>query len=156
MEWRFALPGSATASCRLEKSFWLGRVRLWFQGREVSRSKEKGKPFLISGPTGTQTRVHVKGNGLDYLPRVEVDGLPLLLGRPLSTLEYALGGIPFLLMFVGGAIGGASGAAGAMYNYRLLRANTSLPMKVLGIAAVTALSFLAYLVLAALFHVLIA
>ncbi len=154
MEWHFALPGSPSASCRLEKSFWLGRLRLWCQGREMSRSKEKGKPFLIPGPNGIRVRLQVKGSPWDYLPRIEVDGRPLLLGRPLSNLEYVLGGIPLLLMFVGGAIGGASGAIGAMYNYRLLRANMSITMKILAIAGVTILSLLTYLILAALLHIM--
>lgn len=155
MEWHFALPGSSTASCRLEKSFWLGQLRLWCLGREVPRSKEKGKPFLIRGPDGTQARVHVKGGGLDYLPRIEVDGHQIPLGRPLSALEYGLGGIPLLLMFLGGAIGGMSGAIGATCNYRVLRTNAAVPMKVLGIVGVSGLSFLMYLVLAALFQLMI-
>lgn len=154
MEWHFALPGSSTASCRLEKSFWLGQLRLWCQGREVPRSKEKGKPFLIAGPDGTGVRVHVKGNGWDYLPRIEVDGCQIPLGRPLSTLEYVLGGIPLVLIFLGGAIGGATGAVGTMYNYRVLREASSAPMKVFGILAITGLSLLTYLVLAAAFQVL--
>lgn len=154
MEWRFALPDGSKASCRLEKSFWLGRLRLWCQGREVPRSTEKGKPFLIPVPNGQPVRVHVKGNGMDYLPRIEVDGREVSLGRPLSTLEYALGGIPLVLIFLGGAIGGASGAVGTMYNYRLLRATTSLPMKVLGVTGVTLLSVLVYLVVAGLVQTL--
>jgi hypothetical protein len=155
MQWHFALPGSSTPSCRLEKSFWLGQLKLWCQGREVPRSKEKGKPFLIRGSDGSQARVHVKGNGWDYVPRLEVDGLRVLLDRPLSTLEYVVGGIPLLLMFLGGAIGGATGAIGTVYNYRVLRATASIPMKALGLVGVTGLSFLTYLVVAALFQVLI-
>jgi hypothetical protein len=155
MQWHFALPGSSAPSCRLEKTFWLGQLRLWCQGREVPRSKEKGKPFLIRGSDGSQTRVHVKGNGWDYVPRLDVDGLRVLLDRPLSTLEYVVGGIPLLLMFLGGAIGGATGAIGAVYNYRVLRATASTPMKVLGLVGVTGLSFLTYLVVAALFQLLI-
>ena len=155
MEWRFALPGSPATSCRLEKSFWLGQIRLWCQGREIPRSKEKGRPFMISTPTGGQSRIHVKGGGLDYLPRVEVDGHQVPLGRPLSTLEYLLGGLPLVLMFLGGAIGGASGAVGAMYNYRVLRADTSITMKALGVAGVSVLSFLTYLVLAGLVQLML-
>jgi hypothetical protein len=153
MEWHFALPGSPARSCRLEKSFWLGSLRLWHQGREVPRSKEKGKPFLVPRPDGTQARVQIK-SGFDYLPKIEVDGQALSVGRPLTTLEYVLGGLPMVLMFVGGAIGGASGAVGTMFNYRILRATTSVPMKVLGVAAVTGLTFLTYLVLAVVVHVL--
>jgi hypothetical protein len=43
---------------------------------------------------------------------------------------------------------------GTMYNYRLLRATTSLPMKVLGVAGVTLLSLLAYVIIAALVQAL--
>jgi hypothetical protein len=74
MEWHFALPDGSKASCRLEKSFWLGRLRLWCQGREVPRSTEKGKPFLIPVSSGTPVRVHIKANGMDYLPASKSTG----------------------------------------------------------------------------------
>jgi hypothetical protein len=155
MEWRFALPGSTTASCRLEKSMWLGQLRLWYQGREIPRSKEQGKPFLIPGAaSGKPVRVQVKGGGLD-LPSIDVDGVQVLLGRPLTTIEYVIGGIPLVLVFLGGAIGGASGAVGAMLNYRVMREATSVSSKVLGVITVSGLSFLAYLVLASIFHSLV-
>ena len=152
MEWRFALPGSTTAACRLEKSMWLGQLRLWHQGREIPRSKEQGKPFLIpNAATGKPVRVLIKGGGLD-LPSIDVDGVQVLLGRQLSTIEYVIGGIPMLLMFIGGAIGGASGAVGAMLNYRILREATSPSAKVLGVITVSGLSFLTYLALATMFR----
>jgi hypothetical protein len=155
MEWQFALPGSSTASCRLEKSLWLGQLRLWYQGREIPRSKEKGKPFWIPGSAnGKPVRVQVKGGGFD-LPSIDVDGVKVMLGRSLSTLEYAIGGIPLVLVFVGGAIGGASGAVGAMFNYRVLREAKSLSTKVLGVLGISGLSFLAYLVLAAIAQTLL-
>jgi hypothetical protein len=153
MEWRFALPGSTTASCRLERSFWLAQLRLWYQGREIPRSKEKGKPFFIPAD-GKQMRVHITGGGLD-LPKIEVDGVKVLLGRPLSTVEYAIGGIPLVLLFVGGAIGGATGAVGAMFNYRVLREATSTLKKVLGVLAISGLSVLTYLVLASIAQTLL-
>jgi hypothetical protein len=154
MEWRFALPGSATASCRLEKSMWLGQLRLWHQGREIPRSKEQGKPFLIpNAATGKPVRIQVKGGGLD-VPSIDVDGVQVLLGRPLSTIEYVIGGIPLVLVFLGGAIGGASGAVGTMLNYRVLREATSTSSKVIGVAVVSGLSFLAYVALATMVHTL--
>jgi hypothetical protein len=155
MEWRFALPGSTTAACRLEKSMWLGQLRLWHQGKEIARSNEQGKPFLIpNAATGKPVRVQVKGGGLD-VPSIDVDGVQVLLGRPLSTLEYVVGGIPLVLVFLGGAIGGASGAVGAMFNYRVLREAKSTSTKVLGVLGVSALSFLTYVVLASIAQTLL-
>lgn len=155
MEWQFALPGTPAVSCRLEKSFWLGRIRLHCNGQEVSRSTEKGKPFLVRRSDNTVARVLVKGNGFDYLPKVEVDGKAIALGRPLSGVEYVIGGLPLVLIVTGGALGGASGAVGTMYNYRVLRSSASMPAKVAGLVGVTAGSFLVYVVLVALFHSLI-
>jgi hypothetical protein len=97
----------------------------------------------------------VKGNGFDYLPKVEVDGKAIALGRPLSNVEYVIGGLPLVLIVTGGALGGASGAVGMMYNYRVLRSSASMPAKVAGLLGVTAGSFLVYVVLAVLLHALI-
>lgn len=154
MEWHFALPGSPGTTCRLEKTFWLGRLYLFQRGRPVARSKEPGKPFLVLLPDGRSARVVVKGNGFDYLPKLEVDGHPVLLGRPLSRLEYALGGLPLVLMLVGGALGGLAGGLGALCNYRLLRTEQAQTVKVLGVVGVTAASALMYVGLAGLAHVI--
>jgi hypothetical protein len=154
MEWRFALPGSTTNSCRLERSFWRAQVRLWYQGQEIPRSKEKGRPFLIPSPNGKPVRVQITGGGLD-LPKIDVDGTPVLLGRPLTVLEYAIGGVPLVLVFVGGAIGGVSGGVAAMFNYRVLRTATSTSTKVLGVLGISGLSFLAYVVIASVARTLL-
>jgi hypothetical protein len=108
MEWHFAIPGGAGNSCRLEKSFWLGRVKLHYRGRAVTRSKEAGKPFLM----------------------------------------------PLLLMFVGGALGGLAGGAGAVFNYRLLRTDADTAVKTAGIFGITLASAVVYLVLAVFAHAL--
>jgi len=155
MEWHFALPGSPGSTCRLQKTFWLGRLHVFYRGRPVARSKERGKPFLVPLPDGRTARVVAKGNGLDYLPKLEVDGHPVLLGRPLSSLEYALGGLPLVLMFVGGALGGLAGGLGALCNYRLLRTERAQTVKVLGVIGVTAASAFTYVVLAGLAHVIL-
>ena len=155
MEWTFALPRDATTVCRLEKSFWLGRLRLGVRGQDAPRSHDKGKPFLVRTSDGAAAKVYVSSNGWDYLPRVKVDEERVVLGKPLSGLEYAFGGLPFVLIGLGGALGGLSGAAGAMVNYRVLRANQPLPLKAACVLAVTGLTFAAYLVLAVLLRALI-
>jgi hypothetical protein len=153
MEWHFAMPGTAVGNtCRLEKSFWLGRTRLFYRGREVARSTEKGKPFLVQLPEGGVARVAVRLNGLDYLPKVEIDGRPLELDRPLSTLEYVLGGLPLILVFAGGAIGGFAGAVGTVFNYRLMRTDADLAVKSAGVVGITLASLMAYLVLVVMFR----
>lgn len=155
MHWHFALPGTPTVPCRIEKSFWLGRLQLFGQGKTVPRSRDQGRPFLVPRPGGEVVRVFVRGNGWDYLPQVEVDGQTVHLGRPLSSVEYLVGGLPLVLLFVGGAIGGASGAIGTLYSYRILRTTLSVPVKLAGILGITGASLLIYLILASLLGTLI-
>jgi len=152
MEWTFALPRDATTKCRLEKSFWLGRLQLSMRGQAAPRSSDKGKPFLVRTSDGATAKVYITSKGWDYLPQVKVDAEPVVLGRPLSGWEYVFGGLPFLL---GGALGGFSGAVGTMVNDRGLRANQPTLLKAACVLGVTGLTFAAYLVLAGLLRALI-
>ena len=155
MEWTFALPRDATTKCRLEKSFWLGRLQLSMRGQAAPRSSDKGKPFLVRTSDGATAKVYVTSKGWDYLPQVKVDAEPVVLGKPLSGWEYVFGGLPFMLIVLGGALGGFSGAVGTMVNYRVLRANQPTPLKAACVLGVTGLTFAAYLVLAGLLRALI-
>jgi hypothetical protein len=148
VEWTFSLPPDKTVRCRLTRSFWLGRMMLSVRGQAVPRANEKGRPFLVRRPDGTQVKVQVKGAPFDYVPKVTVDGQAFLLGRELSMGEHVAGGIPLALVLVGGAIGGLAGALGTMANYRILRADSSKATKAVGIVLVTLISYLAYTVVA--------
>jgi hypothetical protein len=152
MEWTFTLPSDPTARCRLTKEFWLGRSSLLVRGQPARRSEEKGRPFLVKRADGGQSKVFVKVAPFDYVPKVIADDQLILLARPLSPFEHAVSALPIILVFLGGAIGGFTGALGTMANYRVIRTEASPVFKAVGIIAVTALSFLTYTVLAALFH----
>ena len=155
MEWTFALPSDPTVRCRLSKTFWLGRMALIVKGQAVRRSEEKGRPFVIRRPDGKQSKLFVKVAPFDYVPKVTVDDQPIVLARPLAVFEHIAGGIPLILVFLGGALGGFSGAIGTMANYRVLRTDASPVFKAVAILGVTALSFLMYSVLADVFRALI-
>jgi hypothetical protein len=148
VEWTFALPSDNAVRCRLTRSFWLGQMVLSVRGQPAARATEKGRPFLVRRANGTQAKVHVKGAPFDYVPKVTVDGQPLLLDRELSMAEHVAGGIPLALVAVGGAIGGLAGALGTMANYRILRADAPRPTKTIGILLVTGASYLVYSVVA--------
>ncbi|HEX7117840.1 MAG TPA: hypothetical protein VF212_03585 [Longimicrobiales bacterium] len=121
MQWFFRLPGTQAPLLRLERSPWTGRVRMYANGREVKRVKRKGRPFVIELADGTTREVFIKARGLDYLPRVMSAGKEIYLDRRLTWFEWLLGGLPFLLVVNGGALGGGLGAVGLMLNLRVLR-----------------------------------
>ncbi len=87
---------------------------------------------------------------MDYLPKAEIDGQAFQLARPLTAVEYVVGGLPLVLMFVGGALGGLSGAVGTVFNYRLMRTDADTVVKGAGVFGITVASLVMYVMLAVL------
>ena len=149
MEWTFTVPNSTGPPVWIEKSFWLDRLRLTRAGHRLPRPKEKGKPFLIEWPGEPNRRILVKRRSLDYLPRVLIDGQEIVLGRPLAIWEYVVGGLPLVLLVVGGGLGGFFGALGAYLNYRLFRRLETGLGKCLSVLGITVGALLAYVIVVA-------
>jgi hypothetical protein len=60
---------------------------------------------------------------LDPVPRLVIDGQKILLAKPLNFFQWVWSGIPILLMFIGGMIGGFIGATAFWINTRIFRSN---------------------------------
>lgn len=151
MTFDFELPGTPPRPARLESGM-LGGFKLFVEGKEVKRATTEGKPFLVPkvGTSGT-TRVEVKTGGLDFIPKVAVDGKPLLLAPPLPGWQQGVALLPFALVFVGGAIGGALGAVAAMTNIQIFHKKTDLGFKLVMSTVVTVAAVLLYAILAGVF-----
>lgn len=69
-----------------------------------------------------QTRViQLKSNGIDPIPKIILGEETILLVRPLAWYEYLWMGLPIALVFVGGALGAALGAAALYASARVFR-----------------------------------
>ncbi len=93
----------------------------------------------------------IKGAGFDGIPKVSIEDKEVLLARILLWYEYLIAGFPLVLVIVGGAIGGIFGALATVYNFRIIRSNMSLLLKILSIIATTIISGILYIIFAALF-----
>ena len=118
--------------------------------------QESGKPFPLTMPDGSIRKMFVKSSGLDYVPKVMIDGREIILARKLEWYEYALALLPFALIFVGGALGGLCAVAGLFFNLQIFRTDWPLAVKVLSVLGVSVLAGLAYMIGAAAFHALVA
>ncbi len=154
MKYKFKLQEGNNPEIELEKSFWLGNIKVYVNGKEVARLKEKGKPFPLPMGDGTVKKMLVKG-WLDDVPKVIVDGKEILLARKLFWYEYVLGFIPAVLL-MGGALGGAFGVIGIMFNFKILRSSHTMLIKSLFILGVTVFLFFCYVAFANLFYFLLA
>jgi hypothetical protein len=123
-------------------SFFKG-VKLILDGQEVEGKKSL---FVIRGASGKDVELRVKGNHVDPIPNLEIDGVAVALAKPLEWYEYAWIGLPIILAYHGGALGAAIGYAALSWSARIFRSDRSVAAKYLmtgGITLGAAIAFLA-------------
>jgi hypothetical protein len=141
-----------TQKLAVEPAGWFAGPKLLVNG--AAAEKQKGR-FTVRSDAGQDTTIELKYNFLDPIPKVKVAGDSIELAPPLHWYEYAWIGIPVLLIFVGGAIGGFVGALGAVASGRVFRSGRSAPAKYGLSALITLGAFIAYAVLATAFQLLV-
>jgi hypothetical protein len=82
--------------------------------------KDRGR-YSVKSDSGAEKLVQMKYNLIDPVPTLKIDGQAINLVEPLKWYEYAWSGLPILLVFAGGALGGLVGGAATMANGRLFR-----------------------------------
>jgi hypothetical protein len=70
---------------------------------------------------GKEVMVKMKGNFLDPIPKLEIDGEAFPLDRPLAWYQYVWMGLPIILVFVGGALGAVVGISATYSSARIFR-----------------------------------
>ena len=79
-----------------------------------------------------QGRLHefkLKTNGLDPVPKVEIDGTTIKLARALTWYEYLWMGLPIALVFAGGGLGALFGLVATYTSARIFRSNRRTAIK---------------------------
>lgn len=117
-------------------------------------AKKKGS-FILRDNYGKEVQARLKSRMLDPVPSVELGGESVALARPLLWYEYAWMGIPVLLVFVGGALGGLIGASAAYTSARVFRGEAGALTKYLLTGAISLVAVVAYLVAALVLQIVI-
>lgn len=125
------------------EDFWTGKKRISINGKELLKIDKK--TYKLEDKYYT-----VKGS---YLTGVElIDGVQsVALVRKLTTLETILCFLPFLLAFIGGAIGGLCGGAACAFNAIFIRKTDKTIVKILYAVLATVVAFVCYLIISGLF-----
>jgi hypothetical protein len=139
----------------VEHSPWTGRARLLVGGVEAERLSGRGQRFRARRRGSGDAEVVVKSAFHDPVPVLVVDGREHRLARPLLWYEYVIGGIPLLLLFVGGALGALAGVLAAYANFRILRGDRPGAIKGVLVLLTTAAAAVAYLIGVVLLQVLL-
>lgn len=94
--------------------------KLWLNG--IAVKKEKGR-YPVTSDAGAVKLIQMRYNLIDPVPTLKIDEQAVNLLEPLQWYEYAWSGLPFLLVFAGGALGGLVGGAATIANGRIFRSN---------------------------------
>jgi hypothetical protein len=97
--------------------------------------KEKGA-YPVASDSGQQVMIQMRYNLLDPIPTIKIGDAVIALAKTLRWFEYAWIGLPMLLVFAGGALGGFVGGGSTVVNGRIFRSERSTAAKY-ALAAVT-------------------
>jgi hypothetical protein len=126
-------PAFKSKHLSVEQASFFSGPKLLLDGVVVK--KEKGGYPVVSD-SGQQVMIQMRYNLLDPIPTIKVGDAAIELAKPLRWFEYAWIGLPMLLVFAGGALGGFVGGGSTVVNGRIFRSERSTVAKY-ALAAVT-------------------
>jgi len=124
----------------------------------VDRDEVKGKrsKFSVRDNHGRTREFKLKFNGLDPVPKVEIDGTAIRLTRPLTWYEYLWMGLPIVLVFAGGGLGALFGLLATYASARIFRSNRQTGIKYALTGAVSLGAVAAFIISAGTIQLIIA
>jgi len=113
-------PAFKSKRLSVETASFLAGPKLLLNGVALKR---KGRSYLVESDSGQELAIKVMYNFLDPIPKVKIGEDTIELAKPLQWYEYAWIGVPMLLVFAGGALGGFVGAGSTVVNGRIFRSD---------------------------------
>lgn len=150
-ELNFTLEG---AQGNLKLEYGPFKQRLYQDGREIKRQGRFNPKYHITNTNGEQEEIKIV-YGLDFVHVAVFRGRKIDLEERLSTREYIVGGLPVLLILLGGLIGALFGIIGATFNYNYMRKEKSFVKQLLVSLVVSVACYIAYFILAICLQLLV-
>jgi hypothetical protein len=124
--------------------------RLMVDNMPAAPGTKKGE-FIIPKNDGKEITANFKNRFMDAVPNIVVDGKEIILVEPLKWYQWIWAGLPVLLVFGGGAIGGAVGFIAASISARIFRSDVNIAGQYAIVALVSAGTLAVYFILAYVF-----
>lgn len=150
MQYSVSIPGIERRQVKVEIPGLFSGARLLVDGVPASKGAKRGE-YLIRGDNGTEMTAKLKHKFLDPVPDVVVNDQQIKLVEPLLWYQWLWAGLPILLIFGGGAIGGATGFLATSINTRIFRSDMSGPGQYGLVALVSVGAVILYFILAMVF-----
>src|SRR5882757_637987 len=129
-------PAFKSRHLSVEQASFFSGPKLLLDGVVVK--KEKGG-YPVASDSGQQVMIQMRYNVLDPIPTIKIGDAAVELAKPLRWFEYAWIGLPMLLVFAGGALGGFVGGGSTIVNGRIFRSDRSTAAKY-ALAAATSIA----------------
>jgi hypothetical protein len=124
--------------------------RLLLDGQPAAKGPKRGQ-LLLRRNDGSEVIAQLRGVFVDPIPQVKIDGKAIKIAEPLPWYIWLWGGLPILLLFLGGALGGGLGMAAMMINGRVFRTDMHGALKFAITGAISLVTTLLFFTLAIVF-----
>ena len=151
MRYQVNLEGISKHRIEVETPGALRGPRVLTDGQPAPKGKKRGQ-YLLRCDDGRESVAELKGFFLDPVPQVLWAGKKITLAEPLKWYQWIWSAVPIVLVFLGGAIGGAIGFVGTTLNVQILRSDMNGLLRYGGTALISVGAFVTYTVLVLLFR----
>jgi hypothetical protein len=111
--------------------------------------------YTVRDNQGKEITIKLKGNFLDPIPKLAIDGQELQLAPPLAWYEYVWMGLPIILVFAGGALGAIFGMSAAYASSRIFRSERGTASKYLISGLFSVAAVVGFFILVVLLQILL-
>lgn len=127
MDYPFIVPGYEHISLSLRTHLFSGPTIL-YAGEPLK--KIPNRKYVLTLSDGSDLTLGLKHGGFDLVPRVTYNDQVIQVAPKLPVYQQVLINAPFILIFIGGAVGGICGALAAVVNAKIFRADYPVAVKV--------------------------
>lgn len=131
----------------VETPGFFSSARLMLDGQPAPKGPKRGE-YLLHRDDGTEVTAKLKNLFLDPIPQVVIDNQVTQIVEPLRWYQWLWAGLPILLIFSGGALGGALGFVAISFNTRIFRSDLDTATQYGFVALVSIGAALAYFITA--------
>jgi hypothetical protein len=147
MQYPFKLEGFEDHQLVLEAGNFFSGPRLLIDGQPAPKGPKAGQLLLLRSD-GAEKVIQLRSlMFVDPIPQLVVDGKIVQVVEPFKWYHFLWAGWPLFLLLIGGALGGALGAAATFINVRVLRSDMSGVLRFVFTALISVAAILGWLVI---------
>jgi len=131
-----------------------GSAQLWVDG-SPARPGPRPKTFLVTGTDGSEQVANWAPDFLAVVPQLVVNGRKYTVGPKIPIALLIAAALPFVLVPLGGLLGGACGGLAFAINQQIARSALPVWLRALLILGVGGAAFVTFLVVVTVLHVVL-